>query len=144
MGARFTAGASVAETKKIGSQNPRSRSADGNTMKGLRGFIKTKQDTSSSGLASSKGFGPKREGPINTSKSSKGRAKFETASFGGSSDKSYYGSSTASPGKVVSNKGTPSARKAVDQRDSGRRPGNNKAPMEGRRGTMESLRGKTR
>lgn len=142
MAARFYAGASIQATRKT-SQAGKSPPPQSNSMKGLPGYIKTTQDKSDSGLASSKGVGPKREGSIGR-KGDGGNRKFNTAAFGGSSDKSYYGTSTGPAGRIRSNKGTPQSRPAIDQRDSGRRSGNNRAPMQGHPGRMESLKGRFR
>lgn len=144
MSARFYKGASLKVTH-TNSQQGKVAPPQKNSMLGLTGYIKTKQDPSSSGLASSKGVGVKRGGPIGHKGSSD--RSFDAKAFGGSSDKSYFGSSTATPGKVVSNKAKVH-RAAVDQRDSGKRSGGSHNPgihstVQGR-GKMESLRGKAK
>jgi hypothetical protein len=154
MAARFNAGASVRSTRYLSSANK----MDGIQGKGMRagmpGFIATKQDKSSSGLIGEKQIAPKGTGPIGKRGSSGEKANYPPKAFGGSSDKSYYGTSTAPPGTYKNANTTPSPRKAVDQRDSGRRSGNSRAPLAGvhtesnrlgqpgSRGKMESLRGR--
>lgn len=84
-----------------------------NSMKGMRGFIKTSQDKSSGGLKDSSGVGPHREGPIGKKTGATVKNKFDAGKFRGSSDNSYRATSTGA-GKVVSNKGTPHARGAKE------------------------------
>lgn len=89
-----------------------------NTMKGMRGFIKTSTDKSSGALKGGSGSGPHREGPIGR-KASPGSAHYsgkfaDQGKFRGSSDKSYRATSTGPAGRIVGNKATPSARGASE------------------------------
>ena len=66
---------------------------------GMPGFVKTGQDASSGGLASSKGVGPHREGPIGK-RGSSGVLNADTRKAVGSTDKSYRATSTGPGGTV--------------------------------------------
>lgn len=149
MAAKFTAGASLRSTRYVTSQNAKDGHQGHGMRSGIPGFIATKQDKSSSGLIGEKQIAPKGIGPIGK-RGSSGDPGFKNPSkYGGSEDKSYYGTSTAAPGHVENANKTPERRKAVDQRDSGRRSGNRSQPLAGARtesarGKMESLRGKVR
>ena len=171
MSIRFAQGTSLATTKKT-AQVGKVAPPQSNSMKGMPGFLKTKQDPSSSGLtgrvgggksaksADVKSFGPHREGAVPSRKATgvDTRANWQkTAGKGGSTDKSYHASSTASPATIASNKGTPEPRKAVDQRESGSRKSTSAGFKNltatnakfgpsgaGHPGRMESLRGKAR
>lgn len=150
MGVRFNAGQSVHTTKTTRNFGAApSRAPDGNTMKGLRGFIKTGQDVSDGGLRDSRGVGPKREGPIGT-RAKPGDAHYtgkyaDNGKFRGSSDKSYRATSTGPAGKVVSNKGTPQSRGKSESEGPSRGAPRAGKPMQGKggfNGKMESLRGR--
>lgn len=97
MAARFYKGASVHATNTT-KQEGKSPPVQSNSMHGMSGRIKTGQDTSSSGLASSPGVGIKKPGPIGQ----KGGAhRANKQSGGGSTDKSYRASSTGPAGKIT-------------------------------------------
>lgn len=100
MAVAFTKGDSLRSTRNVTKPavNP-----EGNSMKGLRGFIKTGQDTSSGGLKGKAGIGPKRPGPIGQKGGASPKAHFTAAKSRGSADKSYKATSTGPAGKVVSN-----------------------------------------
>ena len=172
MAIRFTQGASVATTRSIAADR-KVAPPQKNTMKGLPGFIKTKQDPSSSGLTGRvgggrtakasgfKGHGPHREGAVPGRKldGTKGVKRMnDSTRFGGSADNHYRQTSTGPAGKVVSNK-TASVRKPVDQRAYGSPHGGARSFKQqtgqnasfatggvgaGHPGRMESLRGKAR
>lgn len=101
MAIAFTRGDSVKTTRTI---TKAAVGHKGNSMKGMPGHIKTGQDTSSGGLASSPGMGPKREGPIGK-KGSTGAKHFSASQARGSADKSYRATSTGPAGKIVGNAG---------------------------------------
>jgi hypothetical protein len=173
MAIRFAQGTSLATTKKT-AQVGKVAPPQSNTMKGMPGFLRTKQDPSSSGLTGHvgsgksakskdiKSFGPHREGDVPSRKATgyDTRKNWQsTPGKGGSTDKSYRATSTAAPATISGNKGTPQPRKPIDQRASGAAKGT-KAGFKnmtttnarfsaggvgaGHPGRMESLRGKAR
>ena len=75
-----------------------------NSMKGMPGFIKTGQDTSSGGLAISPGVGPKKPGPIGQRGGGSAKSHFTAEKSRGSSDKSYRATSTGPAGKITRGK----------------------------------------
>ncbi len=115
MAARFTHGASVAQTRNI-SQAGKSPAVQKNSMKGMPGRIKTGQDTSSSGLASSAPVGPRfnmgtslettkrtvalrSQGAYIGKRGAPHRANKQNG--GGSTDKSYRATSTGPAGRIT-------------------------------------------
>jgi hypothetical protein len=108
MPAKFNAGQSMktTETTRQFGAKP-SRAPDGNTMKGMRGSINTGQKRDSSDTLNGKGFGPKREGPIGRHTGA-AHGKDGASQATGSMDKSYRATSTAKPGKVMSQSTVPS------------------------------------
>ncbi len=95
MASRFTQGTNEKTTRVIVKKAVDPRPG----MHGMPGYVKTGQDGSSGGLASSKGSGPHREGPIGK-KGSSGPLYADTQKFRGSSDKSYRATSTGPGGTV--------------------------------------------
>lgn len=71
--------------------------------KGMPGYIKTGQDTSSGGLTTSSGTGPKREGPIGRRGSSANIDKMDAQKARGSMDKNYRATSTGPGGTIKAN-----------------------------------------
>lgn len=142
MAARFTQGASIKTTRTI-NQAHKVAPPQSNSMKGLPGFIRTKADTSSGGLASSKGVGPKREGAIGRHTGSTVRSKFDAGKFRGSSDRSYRATSTGPAGSISSNRSTPQSRGASEREGPSRGKPSRGAPQYGG-GKMESLRGRAK
>jgi hypothetical protein len=118
MGARFYKGASVKVTETTRAPAGQAQHKASTIKSGMPGYIKTGQDTSSSGLASSKGVGPHREGPVGKKGGHNGNFLNKAGQFGGSSDKSYRATSTGPAGKV--------------------------RPNADNRGKMESLRGRAK
>ena len=151
--ARFTQGTSE-HTTRITSKpavNPMRGSM------GMPGYIKTGQDASSGGLATGKGNGPHREGPIGK-KGSSGISNMDGSKARGSMDRSYRATSTGPGGSVKSDTN-------IGSRGSSRLGGSEKegpargkptrgAPMyggtasvggsRGGAGKMESLKGRAR
>lgn len=108
MAARFTQGDSIASTRSVKQEGrvPISRGSGKGKAGGMPGYIKTAQDKSSSGLASSfarRGraqSGPRREGYIPTERG-ESRKNWQAASTtGGSQDKNYRATSTGRPGTI--------------------------------------------
>jgi hypothetical protein len=130
--AKFYDGASIKATRML-SQMDKSPAVQRNSMKGLPGFIKTGQDTSSGGLASSKPVGPrfnagethetttktrqfrKSQGAYIGRRGGSGSPDMNAGKFRGSSDKSYRATSTGPAGAIVSNKGEPERRKSSER-----------------------------
>lgn len=98
MAARFYKGASIQATRTT-SQQGKSAAVQSNSMHGMPGRIKTGQDTSSSGLASSPGVGIKKPGPIGHRS---GAHRANKQSGGGSTDRSYRATSTGPAGRITS------------------------------------------
>lgn len=143
MAARFTQGASIQTTRTTRPPN-KVAPPQSNSMKGLPGFVKTKQDASDGGLTDAKGVGPHREGPIGR-KGHGGAGYMDGGKFRGSSDKSYRATSTGPAGSISSNKGTPHARGASEKEGPKRgKPSRGAPQIGGGRGTMESLRGRAK
>ena len=155
MAIRFYEGASMKSTKIL-SQAGKSAAVQKNSMKGLPGFIQTKADASSGGLTKGKGIGPHREGTIGK-RGSGSPAKFNAVKFRGSSDKSYRATSTATPGKIVSNTVSLAKEKGGEKEGAQRGKPTRGAKIAGvhsanrfsasgagHPGRMESLRGKAR
>lgn len=150
--ARFTQGTSE-HTTKITSK-PAVDPMRGS--KGMPGYIKTGQDASSGGLASTKGSGAHREGPIGK-KGSSGPMYADSKKARGSTDKSYRATSTGPGGSVKSDTD-------IGSRGSSRTGGSEKegpargkptrgapqyggtasSPGSGSRGKMESMKGRAR
>lgn len=101
MAIAFTKGDSVKTTRTI---TKAAVGHKGNSMKGLPGFIKTGQDTSSGGLTNSSGVGPKKPGPIGQKGGGSVKQHFTAAKSRGSSDKSYRATSTGPAGKISGGK----------------------------------------
>lgn len=140
MAIRFTQGASLRATRVISKPavNP-----EKNSMKGMRGYITTGQDTSDGGLKDKSGIGPKREGPIGK-KGGSGAANMDSGKFRGSSDKSYRATSTGKPGRVVSNKSSPSRSMSEKEGPARGKPSRGAPQYGGSGGKMESLRGRAK
>ena len=149
--ARFTQGTSE-HTTRITSKpavNPMRGSM------GMPGFIKTGQDTSSGGLASTKGSGVHREGPIGK-RGSAGIKNMDTSKARGSTDKSYRATSTGPGGTVkrdtdIGSRG--SSRSGGSEREGPQRGkptrgapqyGGTAAAPSGHKGRMESMRGRAK
>lgn len=125
--ARFYEGASMKTTRSLNQQD-KVKAVQKNSMKGLPGFIRTKADSSSGGLADSKPVGPRfnaGESHETTTKTRQFRKSqgaeigrrggsanpdMVTGKFRGSSDRSYRATSTAAPGRIASNRGEPERR----------------------------------
>lgn len=103
MAVKFYKGASIEATRKT-SQSGKSESVQKKSMPGMPGFIKTGQDTSSGGLTSSAGIGPKKPGPIGSKGGTSVKAHFTAAKSRGSADKSYRATSTGPAGKISAGK----------------------------------------
>jgi hypothetical protein len=97
MAARFYKGASLGTTSST-KQEGKSPAVQSNSMHGMPGRIKTGQDASSAGLASSPGVGIKKAGPIGQ-KGGPHRANQQKGK--GSTDTSYRATSTGPAGKIV-------------------------------------------
>lgn len=141
-GARFYEGASIKATRSLAQEN-KTPPPQSNTMKGMPGFIRTRMDKSSGGLAKGKPVPPrfnagethettrktiqfrKGQGAQIGRKGGSGAANMDAGKFRGSSDKHYRGTSFAPPGKIVSNKGEPEKRGASEKE--GPRLGKSKA-----------------
>lgn len=163
MSIRFTQGTNLKSTRTL-SQAHKVPPPQSNSMKGLPGFIKTTQDPSSSGLTGRVGSGKSakvkdpfvkpgihREGPIGVKGKNPLHKLQLTKNAGGSTDKHYRQSSTGPAGRIVGNKGTPIARKPVDQRSYGSPHGGARSFKQigggsggGHPGRMEKLRGRAR
>jgi hypothetical protein len=124
-------------------------------MHGMPGYVKTGQDASSGGLASSKSVDAHREGPIGK-RGSAGVKSMDGNKARGSMDKNYRATSTGPGGSIKANT-------AVGQKGSSRTGGSEKegpargaptrgAPQyggtapspKGHAGRMESMRGRAR
>ena len=168
MSARFTVGTNAASTNRI-NQAGKVAPVQRNSMKGMPGFIKTTQDQSSGGLASSKPVGPRFTvgTTLNTTKKTAALRKSQGASIGsrpkaggphyggtyadngkfrGSSDVSYRATSTGPAGKIASNKNAPLPKGTSEKEGPARgKPTSGfKQVAGGRSGKMESLRGRAR
>jgi hypothetical protein len=120
MAIRYAEGQSLHSTRSI-AQAGKSPAVQRNSMKGMPGFIQTKADASSGGLAKGKPVPPRfnagetHETTRKTIQMRKGQGayigrkggshmKFDAGKFRGSSDKSYRATSMTAPGHIVSNK----------------------------------------
>lgn len=143
MAARFYEGASIKVSRSLNQQG-KTPAVQKNSMKGLPGYIKTTQDRSSGGLASSKPVGPrftvgtslKTTKETRALRSSQGaeigtRAKpgdkhytgkyADNGKFRGSSDKSYRATSTGPAGKITSTRNGAVANRAAKESEGPKR-----------------------
>lgn len=130
-----------------------------NTMKGMRGFIKTSADKSSGDLKGGATISPKKEGAIGK-RPTKGGLHYtgkyaDQGKFRGSSDVSYRATSTGPAGRVVANTPSPHSRGAAEKEGASRgEPRSSSPQVSGARGfgkgrvmhagKMESLKGKAK
>jgi hypothetical protein len=149
--ARFTQGTSEHTTRIITKKAVDPKPG----MQGMPGFIRTGQDASSGGLASTKGSGPHREGPIGQKRPA-GPLYADNQKFRGSSDKSYRATSTGPGGSVkrdtdIGSRG--SSRTGGSEREGPQRGkptrgapqyGGTASAPGGHRGRMESMKGRAR
>jgi len=116
--ARFPSGTSIRSTRNLTQEDPvrTERGSGKGKTGGMPGYIKTKQDTSSGGLASTKPVGPRfneGETTATTNKTTQMRDQgayigrrgssntgFDANKFRGSSDQSYRATSLTGPGKI--------------------------------------------
>jgi len=172
MGAKFTAGDSIATTRKVVAKNPprssypttRGKSPRGGNSIGMPGTIETGGNKGFGGAKGGPGRGPHREGDIGERKPSGARELARARMSPGMSTRNYRAETTGRPGRIEDPDRTGQNHRHTENRGGkglrgdkgpptsrGRIPGGGRAAGIGntkeggaRAGTMESLRGRAK